>query len=231
MQVENMFGLSNFVPILFGSKQLCSELQKIQDVLCGSTCKDNDIFEQLPGASSDPCEHKKNQSAVMSRFLIDIGWLIRKPTSEEFKNVLSLTNIQRWVHMLKFLIQNDFLNVLEIILKSMDNIVGSEILSNLEKGRLEDHVTTFLEYVNHARSIVNQKAKHGEEAQLEKRLVTDNLPKQPSLGSLVPLDKGVSTTIWLYFKIDAGQVCCFLNYSWRGQLIPPRSSFFKYAAS
>jgi hypothetical protein len=201
-----MFGISNFVPILFGSKQLCSELEKIQDILCGS-CKRNGIFEEFPGASSDPCEGKKFQSAAMSGFLIDIGWLIRKPTSEEFKNILSLTNIQRWAYMLKFLIQNDFLNILDIIVKSMDNIIGSEILSNLEKGRLEDHVTTFIGYVNHARSIVNQKAKHGKETQLETRLVTGNFPKQ------FKIDKGVSATILLYFKMDVGQVCCILGAS------------------
>ncbi|KAK3138795.1 hypothetical protein QOZ80_5AG0373510 [Eleusine coracana subsp. coracana] len=68
VEVENVSGLSNFVPILFGSKQLCSELEKIQDILCGSSCKNNDI-----------------------------GWLIKTYTPEEFKHALSLTNTQRWV--------------------------------------------------------------------------------------------------------------------------------------
>ncbi|TVU19329.1 hypothetical protein EJB05_35473 [Eragrostis curvula] len=190
VEVENMFGLSNFVPILFGSKQLCSELEKIQDVLCGCSFKNNDIVGEFPGASFDPCERQKFRSAAMSEFLVDIGWLIRKPTPEEFKNLLSLTNIQRWVNMLKFLIRNDFFNVLEIIVKSVDNIIGSEILSNLERGRLEDHVTTFLGYVDHARNIIDHRAKHGKGTQLESRLVADNFLKQTSLGTSAPLDKG-----------------------------------------
>uniref|UniRef100_A0A0A9ESR2 Uncharacterized protein n=1 Tax=Arundo donax TaxID=35708 RepID=A0A0A9ESR2_ARUDO len=184
-----MFGLSNFVPILFGSKQLCSELERIQDALCGWSYKNNSVFGESPGASSDLCERRKLQSAAMSGFLIDIGWLIRKPTPEEFKNVLSLTNIQRWICMLKFLIQNDFISVLEIIVKSVDNIVGSEILSNLERGRLEDHVAAFLGYVSHARNIVDHRAKHDKESQLETRWVNDNSPNQPSLDTSVPLAK------------------------------------------
>jgi hypothetical protein len=47
LQVENIFGLSNFVPILFGSKQLCSELERIQDALCGSYSKNNVLGELL----------------------------------------------------------------------------------------------------------------------------------------------------------------------------------------
>ncbi|GJM88565.1 hypothetical protein PR202_ga04642 [Eleusine coracana subsp. coracana] len=190
VEVENVSGLSNFVPILFGSKQLCSELEKIQDILCGSSCKNNGIFGVFPDASSNPCERHKFQNTAMSGFLVDIGWLIKTYTPEEFKHALSLTNTQRWVCMLKFLIRNDFFNVLEIIVKSMDNIIGSEILSNMERGRLEDHITTFLGHVNHARSIVYYRAKHGKETQLETRHVIDNFPKQPSLGTSVPLDKG-----------------------------------------
>ncbi|KAL6909949.1 hypothetical protein ACP4OV_001207 [Aristida adscensionis] len=192
VEVENMFGLSNFVPILFGSKQLCAELERIQDALCGSSYKNDDVFGKFPGASSDPCKRQSFQSTAMSGFLTDIGWLIRKPNTDEFKNVLSLTNIQRWVYMMKFLIQNDFINVLEIIVNAVDNIIGSEILSNLEKGRLEDHVTAFLGYVNHARSIVENRAnraKHDERTQFETRLVGDNSPNKRSLGSSVPRAK------------------------------------------
>ncbi|KAL6610207.1 hypothetical protein ACP70R_040176 [Stipagrostis hirtigluma subsp. patula] len=186
VEVENIFGLSNFVPILFGSKQLCSELERIHDALCGLSYENNSVFGEFPGASSDPCERKKRQSTAMSGFLTDIGWLIRKPAPDEFKNVLSLTNIQRWICMLKFLIQNDFVNVLEIVVNSVDNILGSEILSNLEKGRLEDHVSAFLGYVSHARSIVDHRGKHGERTRLETRWVSGNSPNQAGLGTFVP---------------------------------------------
>ncbi|CAN6342054.1 unnamed protein product [Urochloa humidicola] len=167
VEVENMSGLSNFVPILFGSKELCTELERIQDALCGLSNSNDSVFGELPGASSDPCERRKFQMAAMSRFLIDIGWLIRKPTSDEFKDVLSSTNIQRWVCVLKFLIQHEFINVLEIIVKSMDNIMGSEVLSNLETGRLEDHLTPFLGYVSHARNIIECRANNDKETQYE----------------------------------------------------------------
>ncbi|KAF6990155.1 hypothetical protein CFC21_007389 [Triticum aestivum] len=188
VEVENVFGLSNFVPILFGSKQLCFELERIQDVLCGSS-KYKSTNGEFPGITSDRCEHWKLQQTAMSGFLIEIGWLIKKPSPDEFKNLLSKTNIKRWICLLEFLIQNNFINVLEMIVKSSDNIIGSEILSNLESGRLEDHVTAFLGYVRHARTIVDQRAKHNEETQLQTRWCGDSVSDQPSLGTSVPLGK------------------------------------------
>ncbi|CAN6346869.1 unnamed protein product [Urochloa humidicola] len=167
VEVENMSGLSNFVPILFGSKELCTELERIQDALCGSSNINDSLSGELPGASSDPCERRKFQMTAMSGFLIDIGWLIRKPTPDEFRDVLSSTNIQRWVCILKFLIHHEFINVLEIIVKSMDNIMGSEVLSNLETGRLGDHLTSFLGYVSHARNIIERRANNDEKTQYE----------------------------------------------------------------
>ena len=184
-----MFGLSNFVPVLFGSKQLCFELERIQDTLCGSSDKYKNANGEFTGATSDLCEHWKLQQTAMSGFLIEIGWLIRKPSPNELNNLLSKTNIKRWICVLKFLIQNNFINVLEIVVKSSDNIIGSEILSNLERGRLEHHVTTFLGYVRHARNIVDHRAQQNEEAQLETRLCGDSTSHRPNLGTSVLLDK------------------------------------------
>jgi len=189
VEVENVFGLSNFVPILFGSKQLCFELERIQDALCGSSNKYNSATGELAGATSDPCEHWELQQTAMSGFLIEIGWLIRKPSPDEFKNLLSKTNIKRWICVLKFLIQNNFINVLEIVVKSSENIISSEILSNLERGGLEHHVTTFLGYVRHARNIIDHRAKQNEETQLETRLCGDSTSSQPKLGTSESLCK------------------------------------------
>uniref|UniRef100_A0ACD5TH74 Uncharacterized protein n=1 Tax=Avena sativa TaxID=4498 RepID=A0ACD5TH74_AVESA len=189
VEVENVFGLSNFVPILFGSKQLCFELEKIQDALCGSSNKYKSATGELAGATSDPCEHWELQQTAMSGFLIEIGWLIRKPSPDEFKNLLSKTNIKRWICVLKFLIQNNFINVLEIVIKSSENIISSEILSNLEMGGLEQHVTTFLGYVRHARNIIDHRAKQNEETQLETRLCGDSTSSLPKLGTSESLCK------------------------------------------
>ncbi|XP_047094159.1 squamosa promoter-binding-like protein 9 [Lolium rigidum] len=181
VEVENVFGLSNFVPILFGSKQLCFELERIQDALCGFSHKHK-------VATSDP-EHRELQQTAMSGFLIEIGWLIRKPSPDEFKNLLSKTNIKRWICVLKFLIQNNFINVLEIVVQSSENIIGSEILSNLERGKLERHVTTFLGYLRHARNILNHRAQQNKETQLETALRGDITSNQPNWGTSVPLGK------------------------------------------
>ncbi|KAL5202621.1 hypothetical protein ABZP36_013573 [Zizania latifolia] len=189
VEVENMFGLSNFVPILVGSKNLCSELQRIHDVLSDSSDKYTSVFGDFSCASSDPCELQGLRQTAMSGFLIDIGWLIKKPSPEEFKNILSFTNIQRWICMMKFLMHNDFINVLEIIVNSLDNIVESEILSNLERGRLESHVTEFLGYISQAQNIVDNRPKYDKWTLLETRWSGDIAPNYPNMGTCVPLSE------------------------------------------
>ncbi|KAG8085543.1 hypothetical protein GUJ93_ZPchr0010g9370 [Zizania palustris] len=187
LEVENMFGLSNFVPILVGSKHLCSELERIHNTLSDSSDKYTSVFGDFTGTSSDPCELRRLRQTAMSGFIIDIGWLIRKPSADEFKNILSSTNIHRWICMMKFLIQNDFINVLEIIVNSLDSIIGSEIFSNLEGGRLESHVTEFLGYVNQAHNIVDNRPKDDKRTLLESRWAYDNAPNHPNFGTSVPL--------------------------------------------
>ncbi|KAG8068747.1 hypothetical protein GUJ93_ZPchr0005g14474 [Zizania palustris] len=127
LQVENMSGLSNFVPILVGSKNLCSELQRIHDVLSDSSGKYTSVFGDFSGASSDP-------------------------------------------------------------LNSLD-IIESEILSNLESGRLESHVTEFLGYISQAQNIVDNRPKYDKWTLLETRWSGDIAPNYPNMGICVPLSE------------------------------------------
>jgi hypothetical protein len=77
----------------------------------------------------------------------------------------------------------------------MENIMGSEVLSNLERGRLEDHVTAFLGYVSHARNIINSRANSDEKTKLETRWISVSSPNQPSLGTSDPPANEVSATM------------------------------------
>ena len=72
----------------------------------------------------------------------------------------------------------------------MENIMGSEVLSNLERGKLEDHVTAFLGYVSHARNIINSRANNDKKTKLETRWTN-----QPSLGTSDPPAIEVSATM------------------------------------
>ncbi|CAI8590806.1 unnamed protein product [Vicia faba] len=87
IEVENESGLSNFIPVLIGDKEICTEmkiLQQKQDVSLlskqfrsasvGSICSSCKAFVHIHTSSSD--------------LLVDIAWLLKDPTSEFFDRML-----------------------------------------------------------------------------------------------------------------------------------------------
>ncbi|PKI68821.1 hypothetical protein CRG98_010878 [Punica granatum] len=112
VEVENESGLSNFIPVLFGDKEVCSEMRKIQQSVEGSfSTRDSDF----PGASSS-CESFIPGQTAISEFLVDIGWLLKEPPSENLHSALSASQIQRLICVLNFLIENESTVILEKIL-------------------------------------------------------------------------------------------------------------------
>ncbi|KAJ4786013.1 Squamosa promoter-binding-like protein 9 [Rhynchospora pubera] len=151
IEVENVSGLSNFVPVIFGSKQICTELAKIQEKALSTT----------PVRHSHLCEYFVSRQNAISQLLLEIAWLQRKPNSDEYTNKLNTVNIQRLTCLLRFLVANDLVNLLEIVLCSLKNLFGSEVLSDLERDRNGSDVAEFLDLVDHAKECLGCAAKDG----------------------------------------------------------------------
>jgi hypothetical protein len=141
LQVENASGLSNFVPILFGNKQICTELMEIQKT----------AFSTNPCFNSLSCEYFVSKQNAISPLLLDIAWLQRKSHLNEYKNELNTANIQRVRCLLRFLVANHLVNLLEIVLCSLENLFSSEVLSKLDKYKHEADVAQLLDLVDHAK--------------------------------------------------------------------------------
>lgn len=141
LQVENASGLSNFVPILFGTKQICTELAEIQEKALSTSLSCHSVS----------CKYFVSKQNVISQLLLDIAWLQRKPNLDEYKNELHTANIQRLTCLLRFLVGNNLVNLLEIVLCSLENVFGSEVLFNLEKHKHDTDVAQFLDLVSHAK--------------------------------------------------------------------------------
>lgn len=143
MQVENASGLSNFVPVLFGSKKICTELAEIQEK----------AFRASPSFHSLICEYFVSKQNAISQLLLDIAWLQRKPSLDEYKNELSTANIQRLTCLLRFLVANNSVNLLETVLCSLENLFSTEVLSNLDKYKHDADVAQLLDLVDHAKEL------------------------------------------------------------------------------
>ncbi|XP_072984031.1 squamosa promoter-binding-like protein 9 isoform X2 [Typha latifolia] len=154
IEVENMSGISNFVPVLFGSKHICSELERIEEALIGPSHGNNLSGHAVTGAIPDFCELTRSKRTAMSELLLDIAWSIKQPHLGESKNILSSTNTQRLTCLLRFLVQNKCVSILEIMLRSLENQIGRDIFSNLDRLRHDADMELFVGYVNDAKKSI-----------------------------------------------------------------------------
>lgn len=113
LQVEDeLSGLSNFIPVLFSDKEVCSEMRKMQQTVDESFLRMDPDFS----GTNSLCETHIRAQAAISEFLVDIGWLLKEPPSENLYSDLSASQIQRLVCLLNFLIENESTVILERIL-------------------------------------------------------------------------------------------------------------------
>ncbi|OAY78660.1 Squamosa promoter-binding-like protein 9 [Ananas comosus] len=165
IEVENVSGISNFVPVLFGNKHICSELKRFEETFSNFLHGYNLSGNPITGATTNSCEFLESKQNAMSALLLDIAWLLKKPQLDENKSFLSSANIQRLTYLLRFLIDNEFFNVLEIIMQSLEKRTNWEAFSNLKNQRNNVDVGLFLEYVKHAQESIGNRAHH--DARLE----------------------------------------------------------------
>lgn len=154
--MENKLGISNFVPILFGNKLICSEFEKIYRKVCDNCCLD-DIYRTTDAdATSRSCKSFVSKQTGISALLLDFAWVLRNPVLEKREELLSSTNIWRLMRLSKFLLQMESFNLLEVVLHYLDgiNLPSSKCNAN---DTWDDDWCLFLNYMNQAREILSQR--------------------------------------------------------------------------
>ncbi|URE02863.1 Squamosa promoter-binding-like protein [Musa troglodytarum] len=159
-EVENKLGISNFVPILFGSKLICSEFDKIYRKVCDDCCPD-DIYKMTDSdATSHSCESFVSKQTGISALLLDFAWVLRNPVSEKREELLSSSNIwRRLTRLSKFLLQMESFNLLEVVLRYLDGI-NLPSLKCKANDTWDDDWCLFLNYMNQAREMFSQRRTH-----------------------------------------------------------------------
>ncbi|MBA0700432.1 hypothetical protein Goari_026750, partial [Gossypium aridum] len=157
IEVENQSGLSNFIPVLIGDKEVCSEMKSIQQRFDASVFQERSIFSTT-GSLFEACEMSTSQHRAYSEFLLDIAWLLREPKLENFKETMASSQILRFNRLLSFLIQNESTIILKKILQNLKIVV--EMIGF--DGTNDSGVRLLQKYMNHARDILSDELQKGE---------------------------------------------------------------------
>ncbi|EPS59954.1 hypothetical protein M569_14850, partial [Genlisea aurea] len=108
VEVENQSGLSNFIPILVGDRETCSEMETVLENLGVSS-------------SGKPCDFTASALSRVADFVLEVGWLLKEPAREP---PLGPSEFQRFNALLKFLIENESSVVLRRLLSSLNSAVA-----------------------------------------------------------------------------------------------------------
>ncbi|CAN0856058.1 Squamosa promoter-binding-like protein 7 [Linum grandiflorum] len=147
IEVENGSGLSNFIPVLVGDRQICSEMEVIQQ-----------RFKVSNNDRAFHCEISQTRQRILSELIVDIAWLLKAPSQERIRQTTSSLQIQRFVSLLQFLIQHDSTFILRKIMANLKIIVGEISLGNVINGNMDADVKLLQQYMDEASRFLHQKA-------------------------------------------------------------------------
>ncbi|KAJ1428826.1 SBP domain [Sesbania bispinosa] len=160
IEVENESGLSNFIPVLIGDKEICTEMKTLQQKL--DILPRSKQFQSASGGSiCSSCEAFALRHTSSSDLLVDIAWLLKDPTSGNFDRVMTASQIQRYCYLLDFLICNDSTVILGKILPNLITLIKS-MKSNFVINRISDvDLMQLLKCMQNARDAIYQKHQKG----------------------------------------------------------------------
>ncbi|KAI3443170.1 SBP-type domain-containing protein [Psidium guajava] len=156
IEVENQFGLSNFIPILIGNKEVCSEMRMIQQRVDKSLLNEGLQISDI-GNVLDSCGAFSQRRTTLSEFILDIAWLLKEPVSENLHHILPVSQIQRFSSLLSFLMHHDSSIVLEKILQKLDVLMENiELTSESSGGKNDDDIRLLNTQIDQAREFLRK---------------------------------------------------------------------------
>lgn len=122
IEVENESGLSNFIPVLIGDKEICEEMKMLQQRFDSSVCPKVPEF----AATSSSCQVSVSRQTKFSELITDIAWLLKRPVLEAMQPQASI-HINRINNLLGFLIENESTAILNRILIYVETVIDKNL--------------------------------------------------------------------------------------------------------
>ncbi|XP_062108519.1 squamosa promoter-binding-like protein 7 [Humulus lupulus] len=168
IEVENQAGLSNFIPLLIGDKETCSEMKVIQQRHDESHFSERPYFTSI-GSPSNLCEVSSQRQRAFSEIILDIGWLLRKPGSENSQPIVTNSQIQRLNYLLSFLVSIESFKILEKILENLRIVINKMESNGSCNGINEADLKLLKKYMDYAHQLRSQKPQEAVNLDLNSR--------------------------------------------------------------
>jgi len=152
LQVENESGLSNYIPILIGDTEICSEMKIIQQRFDAS-------HSLLIGSE---CEVSTMRQTALSEFIMDIAWLLKEPSAENSQQMMTSFQIQRINSLLNFLLHHESIIVLDKILKNLKIMMDKKEANGMVNGTSDTNMRLLQGYMDYASNIRHEKLQRSE---------------------------------------------------------------------
>uniref|UniRef100_A0A1D1YJZ3 Squamosa promoter-binding-like protein 9 n=1 Tax=Anthurium amnicola TaxID=1678845 RepID=A0A1D1YJZ3_9ARAE len=167
VEVENECGISNFIPILFGDQNVCTETKRLRRSINDAPC--SDIVSQTADAGAIPhlCKHLVSSQTSISDLFLDIAWLLKEPKLNKNEMFSNSFHIQRLNCLLKHLLQNESFSILEKILHYLDVLMEGRDLREFTSIICDTQVRLFLNDVSNARKFLHQKGQANGKPELD----------------------------------------------------------------
>ncbi|KAM2656994.1 hypothetical protein EV1_012418 [Malus domestica] len=156
IEIENESGLSNFMPVLIGDKEVCAEMKTIQKRYEESFSSQGLRFS-FTGSLSNSCEASSLRHTAFSEVILDIAWLLKKPSSENFQQIITASQIQRFNYLLNFLISIKSTTILDKVLQNLETLMAKMELNSANNGSIDADMRLLQNYMNYARDLLCQK--------------------------------------------------------------------------
>ncbi|XP_022740659.1 squamosa promoter-binding-like protein 7 isoform X2 [Durio zibethinus] len=140
IEVENQSGLSNFIPVLIGDKEVCSEMKSIRQRFDASLSQEESKFSPN-GSLLEACEVSTLRQRAYSELVLDIAWLLREPKLENFREIMASSQIQRFNCLLSFLIQSESTVILKKVLPNLKIVVETTGFNGTNDSDIRVHQT------------------------------------------------------------------------------------------
>ncbi|KAG8370098.1 hypothetical protein BUALT_Bualt14G0082200 [Buddleja alternifolia] len=182
IEVENQSGLSNFIPILIGDKETCTEMEILQQKI--------DTLEKLPSCPSPEYEVFALRQAKFSDFVLDVAWSLKKPITEQ---QFTSSHVQRFNYLLNFLIEKESSIILERVFHSLKSAKDN----NLVAGVSGDDISLLQKNMDIARSVLDRKVQGKDSAMM--RTLGANVCSQSlqndNRSAITAIDKGMQKAV------------------------------------
>ncbi|XVF28447.1 hypothetical protein REPUB_Repub15cG0029900 [Reevesia pubescens] len=156
IEVENQSGISNFIPVLIGDNEMCSEMKSIQKRFDASLFRDGFKISGT-GSFLEACEASTLRQRAYSELVLDIAWSLREPQVENFQEIMASSQIQRSNYLLSFLIQNESVVILKKVIQNLKIVVEKTGFN----GANESDIWLLQKYMDYARDILSNKLQKG----------------------------------------------------------------------